>query len=102
MPADAIYLNVYRHDARKNKELNTRNENFVCFVDYNISGETTLLNGSIPKVIWDSFHHEKVDNMFIAWREAKYITRHVDKIGRNDPCPCGSGKKYKKCCGSNI
>ncbi len=22
----------------------------------------------------------------------------VDKIGRNDPCPCGSGKKYKKCC----
>ena len=24
----------------------------------------------------------------------------VDQIGRNDPCPCGSGKKYKKCCGS--
>lgn len=23
----------------------------------------------------------------------------TDKIGRNDPCPCGSGKKYKKCCG---
>lgn len=23
-----------------------------------------------------------------------------DKIGRNDPCPCGSGKKYKKCCGA--
>ncbi len=25
----------------------------------------------------------------------------ADKIGRNDPCPCGSGKKYKKCCGRN-
>jgi SEC-C motif-containing protein len=25
--------------------------------------------------------------------------RQVDKVGRNDPCPCGSGKKYKKCCG---
>ena len=25
----------------------------------------------------------------------------VKKIGRNDPCPCGSGKKYKKCCGAN-
>lgn len=25
----------------------------------------------------------------------------VDKIGRNDPCPCGSGKKYKKCCGAS-
>jgi preprotein translocase subunit SecA len=24
---------------------------------------------------------------------------HTEKIGRNDPCPCGSGKKYKKCCG---
>ena len=24
---------------------------------------------------------------------------HVEKVGRNDPCPCGSGKKYKKCCG---
>jgi SWIM/SEC-C metal-binding protein len=23
-----------------------------------------------------------------------------DKVGRNEPCPCGSGKKYKKCCGS--
>jgi preprotein translocase subunit SecA len=26
--------------------------------------------------------------------------RSVSKVGRNDPCPCGSGKKYKKCCGS--
>ncbi|HHU75521.1 MAG TPA: preprotein translocase subunit SecA [Firmicutes bacterium] len=26
----------------------------------------------------------------------------VKKIGRNDPCPCGSGKKYKKCCGANV
>jgi len=25
--------------------------------------------------------------------------REEPKIGRNDPCPCGSGKKYKKCCG---
>ena len=24
------------------------------------------------------------------------------KIGRNDSCPCGSGKKYKKCCGRNL
>ncbi len=27
--------------------------------------------------------------------------READKVGRNDPCPCGSGKKYKKCCGLN-
>ena len=26
--------------------------------------------------------------------------RQVERIGRNDPCPCGSGKKFKKCCGA--
>jgi preprotein translocase subunit SecA len=28
--------------------------------------------------------------------------RSQDKVGRNDPCPCGSGKKYKKCHGVNA
>ncbi len=28
------------------------------------------------------------------------VVRSGEKIGRNDPCPCGSGKKYKKCCGA--
>ena len=28
--------------------------------------------------------------------------REAPKVGRNDPCPCGSGKKYKKCCGANA
>ncbi|TFG82545.1 MAG: hypothetical protein E4H20_07470 [Spirochaetales bacterium] len=27
------------------------------------------------------------------------VTRAAPKVGRNDPCPCGSGKKYKQCCG---
>ena len=31
---------------------------------------------------------------------AATIRRETAKVGRNDPCPCGSGKKYKKCCGS--
>jgi len=30
------------------------------------------------------------------------VVRAGDKIGRNDPCPCGSGKKYKKCCGASA
>ena len=30
------------------------------------------------------------------------FTREGRKVGRNEPCPCGSGKKYKKCCGKNI
>jgi SWIM/SEC-C metal-binding protein len=30
------------------------------------------------------------------------LKRAEPKVGRNDPCPCGSGKKYKKCCGRTI
>ena len=28
------------------------------------------------------------------------VKKAAEKVGRNDPCPCGSGKKYKKCCGA--
>ena len=46
--------------------------------------------------------------MFISYGEKDYgfegnqhgtFVRETPKVGRNDPCPCGSGKKYKKCCG---
>ncbi|MCF0261624.1 MAG: preprotein translocase subunit SecA [Sphaerochaetaceae bacterium] len=30
------------------------------------------------------------------------VVRSTPKVGRNDPCPCGSGKKYKNCCGKNL
>ena len=33
--------------------------------------------------------------------QKKAPVRKAEKVGRNDPCPCGSGKKYKKCCGAN-
>ena len=36
------------------------------------------------------------------WRPVKTYVREQPKIGRNDPCPCGSGKKYKKCCMNNL
>ena len=32
-------------------------------------------------------------------QESKTVVKKEKKVGRNDPCPCGSGKKYKKCCG---
>ncbi len=40
---------------------------------------------------------ETVDNETADSEPAQVISQ--PKIGRNDPCPCGSGKKYKKCCG---
>ena len=35
-------------------------------------------------------------------RKVKTIKHEEPKVGRNDPCTCGSGKKYKKCCGKNV
>ena len=37
----------------------------------------------------------------VKWSPAPLTSpvRTTPKVGRNDPCPCGSGKKYKKCCG---
>ena len=38
----------------------------------------------------------------LGGEQAKPVQRTEDKVGRNDPCPCGSGKKYKKCHGSEV
>lgn len=48
---------------------------------------------------WDAiFSTEKRKEIQKQWRDSKTIVNE-NKVGRNDPCPCGSGKKYKKCCG---
>ncbi len=47
---------------------------------------------------WDDiFSEEKRKEIRDQWRQDKQAVS--TKIGRNSPCPCGSGKKYKKCCG---
>lgn len=103
MEADALYINVYKHDIRHSKALHPANENFVCFVDYNKSGTTTLVHGGIFQRSWNQLYHEKTGLLSIAWREKKYAIRRIVKISANAPCPCGSGKKFKKCCrGKNI
>jgi len=48
------------------------------------------------------FHRENGRWYYIDGRAGNATTRSKStKIGRNDPCPCHSGKKFKKCCGSN-
>jgi preprotein translocase subunit SecA len=51
----------------------------------------------------DEFKHKEQEDLQYAGGEEQPkkqpIRRKTPKIGRNDPCPCGSGKKYKKCCG---
>ena len=49
---------------------------------------------------WDKiFTEEKRKELYKIQKSSKTIVK-PPKVGRNDPCPCGSGKKYKKCCGA--
>ena len=52
--------------------------------------------------MWDNIFDE--DKKKALYREAKKANTVIKgkKVGRNDPCPCGSGKKYKQCCGSSF
>jgi uncharacterized protein len=46
-------------------------------------------------------HEQRPPANVMPWvRERDMSSRHAGKPGRNDPCPCGSGQKYKKCCGA--
>lgn len=48
---------------------------------------------------WDDILTPERKKELYKEQKAAGTIRKEKKIGRNDPCPCGSGKKYKKCCG---
>lgn len=75
-----LIIDVYNHTRLRSNRGYTPNELSK------ITGRGTLYNSGIPM---DIQHRGKVVP----------LRRSGSKIGRNDPCPCGSGKKYKKCCG---
>ena len=53
-----------------------------------------------PLPQWDNIlTEEKRNSIRKEWRASKQAVSEKT-VGRNDPCPCGSGKKYKKCCGA--
>ncbi|MDD7641959.1 MAG: SEC-C metal-binding domain-containing protein [bacterium] len=52
---------------------------------------------------WDAiFDAETKKALYLEQKKSGTIRREGKKVGRNDPCPCGSGKKYKQCCGRNA
>lgn len=48
---------------------------------------------------WDNIFDEEKRAVIAKQQKKDKTVVKGEKIGRNDPCPCGSGKKYKKCCG---
>jgi hypothetical protein len=54
---------------------------------------------SLPE--WNNiFTAEEQKNLYKEQKLSHTIVRNEAKVGRNEPCSCGSGKKYKKCCGA--
>jgi len=49
----------------------------------------------LPQAVTDIYR------FWLAKRGTETIRRDEPKVGRNDPCPCGSGKKFKQCCGAS-
>lgn len=88
------------------KELDLENMNADADIDMKINFEKLYFNMleskaeylySLPQ--WNAiFSEEKRKEIRDEWKPSKTIVKE-HKIGRNDPCICGSGKKYKKCCG---
>lgn len=51
---------------------------------------------------WDELlTQERRKELYLEQKKSGTFVREEKKVGRNDPCPCGSGKKYKFCCGKN-
>ena len=67
---------------------------------YNMVGAKAEWLYKLPQ--WDSIlTEEKRKELYKAQKASTTIVKGP-KVGRNDPCPCGSGKKYKKCCGAKL
>lgn len=67
---------------------------------YNMVGAGAEWLYTLPQ--WDSLLTEQRRKELYLEQKKSGTVRKDKKIGRNDPCPCGSGKKYKKCCGANV
>ena len=68
------------------------------------SSSATISGASLDSSATRSFNVEgetNVPNNSSSTEKPKPIVNNGPKVGRNDPCPCGSGKKYKNCCGKN-
>ena len=89
-----------------NTELDLENLNEESEIELDIDFEKLFYNMlaaeadylySLPQ--WNNIlSEEKALEIVKAYKKSKTVVKG-EKIGRNDPCPCGSGKKYKKCCG---
>jgi hypothetical protein len=101
------FLDGINDSLKEANPIDTMEEDTVVSLDYdmellykNMVGAKADWLYELPE--WDTLID--ADRRKELYKEQKLSTTVVKdkKIGRNDPCPCGSGKKYKKCCGANA
>ena len=91
-----------------NKEIDVKAVDDETQIDLDINYEKLYYNMRDAKATWlfklpswkKVLPDDKAAEIAREYRDANIA--HSEKIGRNDPCPCGSAKKYKKCCGKNA
>ncbi|MDE6030171.1 MAG: SEC-C domain-containing protein, partial [Oscillospiraceae bacterium] len=95
-----MYLRSY---AQRNPVEEYRFEGFAMFDEMiaAIREETVRLVLTIPVKVERPIQREQVMQPDAPNAGSNTPFRSEKKVGRNDPCPCGSGKKYKNCCGKN-
>lgn len=84
------------------KDMNQTNEVMQLIMDLSNNIRIWENNGHTPNEIFEKFEKPNLrplpDKPFDFGGSNVIDMKSRQKIGRNDPCPCGSGKKYKKCC----
>lgn len=90
-----IYIWSLAYEDHANPEIRS---NKTPFAD---EQRESLIAGMIAgvKLLYDGFKQER-ETPRVPDDPLNTYMRSSPKVGRNDPCPCGSGKKYKKCCGA--
>ncbi|HBG27437.1 MAG: preprotein translocase subunit SecA [Planctomycetes bacterium GWF2_41_51] len=120
---ESIFMRAY---AEKDPKIEYKQEGFKMFSDMLdlIQDKVTdtifkvrLEAGTRTRNVWQAgrTQHKEVDHFEVSEQQraaaqapqgeaakVKQIVHEKPKVGRNDPCPCGSGKKYKKCHGANA
>lgn len=85
------------------------NAYYTLALYYGAIGEENKMKNNLKEAQTIYRNHPSVKKMFamapgmcahLEGRSDETVQTKKVKIGRNDPCPCGSGKKYIKCCGS--
>lgn len=119
---ESIFMRAY---AEKDPKIEYKHESHRMFNEMLDTIEDRVTNtifkvrldpGQQRRNVWNvsAAKHDQVDQFSQTQRQraaatapqqgpqpVKQIVNETPKVGRNEPCPCGSGKKYKKCCGKN-